>query len=171
MPKGIPGSGPKAGNTALASASSVVVEKPAPNQKAETREAPVRQHAGVVVRRAAPKVPKVPPDMVLVRALEKGFYGYERDMIVRNPGEVFEMATEKMRKWPLEKGEHPVEGATIIDVTDEAGNIKGQFELPGWVELADEANVREEERVSHGMTGTSIRSQLTPDGTRNMSII
>lgn len=167
MAQGVKGTGPNA----KASVSSAKVDKPEVNRPADVRTNPVRQNPGVVVRRAAPKVPRVPPDMVLVRAIEKGFYGFERDMIVRNPGEVFEMATEKMRKFPLEKGEHPVEGAVIIDVTDEQGKLKGQFELPGWVELADEATVTDEERERHGMIGTSIRSQVTPDGQRNMEIV
>lgn len=168
MPKGIPGSGPRA----KAAVADVVQPKVVPNVKAEGRSEPVRQANNVVVRRQKPPVPKVPPDMILVRAVEKGFYGFERDMIVRNPGEVFEMATMMMRKWPLEKGEHPVEGATIIDVTNEDGTVKGQYELPGWVELADEATVRPEEFEKHGIApGMTIRTQVTPDGTRNMAII
>ena len=170
MARGVAGTGPH-GNPTLAKPAAVTVAKPAANPVPVARDLPERQAAGVTVRRAAPKPKREPPDMVLVRAIEKGFYGFERDMIVRNPGEVFEMATEKMRVWPLGNGEHPVEGATIIDVTDEAGNIKGQFELPGWVELADEATVTDDERERHGMMGTSIRTQIDKAGNRNMEII
>lgn len=120
---------------------------PAADRSAAPRETPERGtpvRARPVVMRPKPKA-KEPPDLVLVRALERGQYGLDIDIIIRNPGEVFEMATSAMRKWPLAKGEHPVEGAVIIE-TD-----KGQFELPGWVELVEaDEKVTDGDLESHG---------------------
>jgi len=113
-----------------------------------------------------PKPPvKAPPDLVRVRALEKGQYGLDIDIIIRNPGEVFDMATSAMRTWPLGAKETPVEGATIIETE------KGQFELPGWVEYveADEA-VAPDAFVSKGHA-RSFHGQTLPDGSHHMDIL
>lgn len=131
------------------------VPKPPANQPVADREPAAR--AIKVTRRVAP-APKEPPDLVQVRAIEKGQYGLDTDIIIRNPGEVFDMATSAMRKWPLEKGEHPVEGATIIETE------KGKFELPGWVELVEpDEQIDPADLVSHGHA-KSLRGQTTEAG-------
>lgn len=148
---------PKAAKPAsTARATNIEVPRPEPNQPVDERVTKVR--AQRVVSRPAP-TPKEPPDLVRVRALEKGQAGLDIDIIIRNPGEVFDMSTSVMRKYPLAKGEHPVEGATIIE-TD-----KGMFELPGWVELAPEEDVSEP--FGHAK---SIRGQTTPEG-RTMEVL
>ncbi len=73
----------------------------------------------------------------------------ERNAVIKNVGEVFDMDTADMRTWPLgptkktkddnhlspkqempHAGEH---GLTVIETE------RGQFELPSWVVLAEEA--------------------------------
>ncbi|HEX7828646.1 MAG TPA: hypothetical protein VF787_03285 [Thermoanaerobaculia bacterium] len=106
--------------------------------RGKTGDRPVARAAvnqGIKPKRAMivqPETPREPPELVLVRALEKGFYGLDTNIIIRNEGEVFEMATEKMRTWPLGEDEHEVEGAQIIETP------RGQFELPAWVELVED---------------------------------
>ena len=126
----------------------------APHQKVTLPPAVTRARL-VTVRPKAPV--KEPPDLVLVRAVERGQYGLDIDIIIRNPGEVFEMATSAMRVFPLAKGEHPIEDAVIIE-TD-----KGQFELPGWVELVEageavpaEAMQSQGHKTSHGVHDGSV---------------
>lgn len=133
-----------------------------PHATDEPRVAPVR--AKPVVFREQPK-PKEPPDLVRVRALERGQYGLDVDIIIRNPGEVFDMATSAMRVYPLAKGEHPVEGATIIETS------KGQFELPGWVELVEDGEeVDPSDLQSHGHN-RKWHGQVSADGTRNTDVL
>lgn len=126
------------------------------------RVTPVR--AKPVVFREKPKA-KEPPDLVRVRALERGQYGLDIDIIIRNPGEVFDMATSAMRTYPLGKGEHPVADATIIETE------KGQFELPGWVELVgDDEDVDPASEQSHGHN-KRWHGQVMADGTRNTDVL
>lgn len=118
---------------------------PPANQKPAERVATVR--ARPVVVREKPQ-PKEQPDLVRVRALERGQYGLDVDIIIRNPGEIFDMATSAMRVWPLGRGEHPVPDAVIIET------VKGQFELPGWVELVeDDEAISPDSLTSHGHKG------------------
>jgi hypothetical protein len=132
------------------------------NARAEERVTPVR--AKPVVFRQQPKA-KEPPDLVRVRALERGQYGLDVDIIIRNPGEVFDMATSAMRVFPLAKGEHPVEDATIIETP------KGQFELPGWVELVEEGEeIDESDLQSHGHN-RKWHGQVSADGTRSTDVL
>lgn len=126
------------------------------------RAEPVR---AVSVRIQPKPEPKEQPDLVMVRALERGQYGLDVDIIVRNPGEVFPMATSAMRKFPYEKGETPIEDATIIETE------KGQFELPGWVELIqDDEEVTAEDLEKHGHS-KKWHGQTAADGTRNMEVM
>lgn len=134
----------------------------APHVVAEPRTATVR--AQPVIPQAQP-APKEPPVLVQVRALERGQYGLDLDIIVRNEGEVFNMATSAMRKFPLAKGEHAVEDAVII-------NVNGQdYELPGWVELVSpDETVSADALKSHGHA-KGFRGQATADGERNMDVM
>ena len=118
----------------------------------------------VKVARKAPKVITIPPDPVAVRATQRGQYGIEGNAIIRNEGEVFEMDTRVMRKWPLAKKEIPIEDAVIIE-TD-----LGQFELPGWVELADPDDVTENEVIARGHKST-WHQQTDKDGHRSTEVI
>lgn len=126
----------------------------------------------VVRKRNAPSV-SYEPELVSVRALRRGQYGVrqvvdakskddkgristkqviERDAIMRNEGEVFDMDTNDMRKWPLtqygtfeENDPQVLEGIKKVGQPremphGEAEIIKtasGQYELPSWVTLAD----------------------------------
>ncbi len=104
------------------------------------------------------------PDLVRVRATDRGYYGVreavrdprdnkrkiERNAVIKNVGEVFDMDAFDMRSWPLgptrktkddthlsPKQEMPhasENGLTVIE-TERAG----QRELPSWVVLAEEA--------------------------------
>lgn len=137
-----------------------VVEAPAPNPVPEERVTKPRK-----IMRRTPPPPKRPPDLVLVRCIEQGQYGLDTDIIIRNPGEVFDMDTSAMRKWPLEEGEHPVEGATIIETE------RGQFEVPRWVELVeDEDAVTDAERISRGHP-KEIRGQVSASGGRTIDVL
>jgi hypothetical protein len=147
----------------------VVKEKTAPtppsNERAVPRET-VQRAKPVVVTTRAKVVPKELPDLVRVRAIERGQYGLDIDIIIRNPGEVFDMATSAMRKWPLGEKEHPTAYESVIITTE-----KGDFELPGWVELVgDEETVPAEDAVSHGHS-REFRGQVGPGGERNMDVI
>lgn len=110
----------------------------------------------VTVRRPKPK--PEPPEVILVRATERGQYGLDTGIIIRNPGEVFEMATSAMRKFPLGPKEHPIEDAVIIETE------RGQFELPPWVELAGE----DEEPTDSQGHWTEAHGQALRDGTRQI---
>jgi hypothetical protein len=101
-----------------------------------------------IVAEGAARVAAIPPKVganITVRALERGHYGMNGDDRVRNPGEVFEMNTQKMRRLPLAKGEHPLSAYPTVEITvdDET------FELPPWVELVEE-QVDPSERIEHG---------------------
>lgn len=135
-----------------------------PAEKAEERTTE-RAEKPRQVRSIKPPKPKEEPDLVLVRAIERGQYGLDVDIIIRNPGEVFPMATSAMRKWPLAKGEHAVEGAIIIETA------RGQFELPGWVELVGEdEDVNEDDLVSHGHK-RRWHQQIASDGSRTLDVL
>lgn len=81
-------------------------------------------------------------DLVLVRASERGYFGHA----IRNAGEVFQMPTSAMRRWPLEVGEKERSGSDPVIVT----TTFGMFELPSWVNLEKRDRVRDEELVPHG---------------------
>ncbi len=104
---------------------------------------------------------EVPPDLVRVRALEKGYYGLGVNEIIRNPDEVFDFCTSRMRTFPLAAGEVEVTGATIIQTE------KGTFELPGWVELVDED---EEVTASQGHQ-RAFHGQIDKDGNRTSDVL
>ena len=134
MPKGIPGSGP------LAKDKVAPPERTAPKNQTARRDG----HTATVQ-------PARPEDLVMVRATERGEYGWA----IRNVGEVFEMDTKTMRTWPLadtlsEDGktrkEHPIHGYDVVVVTTPLG----EFELPPWVEIEDGESVTPEELVPHG---------------------
>ncbi len=104
------------------------------------------------------------PDLVRVRAMSRGFYGVRkvvegtilsadgglaegfstaREERIVNEGDVFLYDTADMRKWPLgaaprdalTKKEHPhaSEHPLVVIKTK-----RGQFELPSWLQLADD---------------------------------
>ena len=83
-----------------------------------------------------------PEDLVLVRATERGEYGWA----IRNPGEVFQMDTKTMREWPLKSREFAIPEHTPVIVT----TALGDFELPPWVVLVKKDEVQEEELVPKG---------------------
>lgn len=143
MPRGIPGSGPRAKTTAPD------VPGALPKHASEdlSRVTVVRAKTRTIKEKA----PDRPEDTVLVRVKEntKGEYGWG----IRNAGEVFAMDTKTMRKWPLADGtvkgvpkEWPVPDVDPVVVETPLG----QFELPAWVELVDPDEVKEEELVPHG---------------------
>ncbi len=153
---------PKAEKPATVQATKTDVKVPAPaaNQPVAPRTTATRAKP-VKVQTHKPPEPKEKPDLVMVRAIEKGFYGLDIDIMVRNPGEIFPMATSSMRKYPLGPGEHPVADAVIIETE------KGQFELPGWVELAPE----DAEQTASMGHARGIRGQVTADGGRTMDVL
>src|SRR5712671_4057960 len=106
-----------------------VRDAPAPTPAPEPAEAKAK---ATVIKRRPPPPAEAPPDLVRVRALEKGYFGIGIREVLRNPGEVFEMSTHVMRRIPLGPKEHPIEDAVVIETE------RGQFELPGWVELVGE---------------------------------
>lgn len=109
------------------------------------------------------------PDLVRVRAVARGFYAVkevEKDIrdgkrklvcnaILRNVDDVFDMDTADMRTLPL--GEIPPDGIGGSKGrgmgnhrekphageygTTEIETVRGQFELPSWVILADESGI------------------------------
>ncbi len=110
------------------------------------------------------------PDLVRVRAVSRGYYAVKdvekdardgkrrvvRNAIIRNPGDVFDMDTADMRTLPLAnktrpgaltEKEHP--HAFGEAGTTEIETVRGQFELPSWVVLADESGVEITEPTGH----------------------
>jgi hypothetical protein len=133
----------------------------------------------LVKKKAAPTV-SYEPELVLVRATRRGQYGVrqvvdaksknekgrvivkqviERDAIIHNEGDVFEMDTGDMRKWPLEPGQHPHGDLADAEVIETAS---GSYELPSWVTYA--GNEDETEATGHQtkfgnlgeLTGSSV---------------
>jgi hypothetical protein len=133
--------------------------------KANTEQAPAK--AVVVKRRPKPTL-TYEPEIVMVKALRRGYYGLQvvvdkkwkddqnrihveqeigRDAVIRNEDEVFEMDTADMRKWPLGKGEHP-HGS--LEDTETITTESGTYELPSWVTYVNEKY--ETEAVGHQKT-------------------
>ncbi len=136
------------------------VNQPA-NQQAEANE----EAPEIVLIEHPEKAPQsYKPDLVRVRAMKRGFYGVRkvvegtilgpdggltegfstaREERIVNEGDVFLYDTADMRKWPLgdaprgalTKKEYPhaSEHPLVIIKTK-----RGQFELPSWLQLADD---------------------------------
>lgn len=147
MPTGIPGSGPTAKATRDAKTEAKQAQ---PKHAAEEPRVAVQR-----VKQGVRKIeqPARSEDKVTVRAKERLFYGH----MIHNKGEVFEMDTITMRKWPLEPGttnrkgdvvgrENPLPDGdpTVIETP------LGQFELPPTVELVDPDKIDEKEMVPAG---------------------
>lgn len=115
----------------------------------------------------------------MVRALRRGQYGVQsvvdrkwkddqgrihvdqelgRDAVIHNEGEVFEMDTADMRKWPLTQyGVYEANDPAVLEGTRRAGSPKElphnnpeiievngkQYELPSWVTYAGEEDPTE----------------------------
>lgn len=134
---------------------------------------PVEQvaHVAVVQRRAKAEL-NYEPELVMVRAIRRGQYGVQsvvdrkwkdeqgrvrvekelgRDAVIRNEGEVFEMDTADMRKWPLSQyGVYEANDPAVLEGLRRVGSPKElprdnpeiievngkQYELPSWVTYA-----------------------------------
>ena len=132
----------------------------------------------VVQKRSAPSL-EYEPELVMVRALRRGQYGVQtvvdkkwkddqgrvhvdqelgRDAVIHNEGEVFEMDTADMRKWPLSQyGVYTEDDTAVREGIRRVGSPKEmphdnpeiievngkQYELPSWVTYAGDEYVSE----------------------------
>ena len=132
-----------------------------------------------VVQKRATRELSYEPELVLVRALRRGQYGVQaivdrkwkdeqgrvhveqeigRDAVIHNEGEVFEMDTADMRKWPLSLyGVFTEADVEVREGTRRVGSPKQmphdnpeiievngqQYELPSWVTYAGDEDVTE----------------------------
>lgn len=166
-------------------ATPVAVNQPANAQEESNEEAPE-----IVLIEHPEKAPlSYKPDLVRVRAMSRGFYAVRkvvegtilgadgglvegnsvaREEIMRNSGDVFLMDTTDMRKWPLgaaprgalTKKEYPhaSEHPLVIIKTK-----RGQFELPSWVQLADDKGGIINKPTGHQTKFGKMDGQLIPN--------